>query len=71
MVGSGDHRPSLSQVAVIVCPLQLKLRVDPTTGGSKGAPTMVTLFAGGGFEGQVTALEKQNYYRTLPRLRPP
>ena len=64
MVGSSDHRPTLSQVAVKVCPLQLKLRIDPT-GGSGGAPLMVTLFAGDGLEGQVTALEKQNYYRTL------
>ncbi len=68
MVGSGDHRPTLSQVAVTVCPLKLKLRVDPTTGGSGGAPLMVTLFAGDGLEGQVTALEKQNYYRTLSPL---
>ncbi len=45
MVGSGDHRPSLSQVAGTVSPLQVKLSVDPTSAGSGGAPTMVTLFA--------------------------
>ncbi len=55
MVGSGDHRPSLSQVAGTVSPLQVKLSVDPTSAGSGGAPLMVTLFAGVGLEGQVTA----------------
>ncbi len=50
MVGSGDHRPSLSQVANTVCPLQVKLRVDPTSAGS-GTPRL----AGIGLEGQVTA----------------
>ncbi len=54
-MGSGDHRPSLSQVADTVCPLQVKLRVDPTSGG---APWMVARSAGDGLEGQVTALEK-------------
>ncbi len=56
VAGSGDHRPLLSQVADTVSPLQVKLSVDPTSAGSGGAPTMVTLFAGGGLEGQVTAL---------------
>ncbi len=59
MVGSGDHRPSLSQVADTVCPLQVKLSVDPTSAGSGGAPLMVTLFAGVGLEGQVTAYNKR------------
>ncbi len=60
MVGSDDHRPSLSQVAVTVSSLQVKLSVDPTSAGSGGVPTMVTLFAGVGLEGQVTAVEKHN-----------
>ncbi len=55
MVGSGDHRPSLSQVAGTVSLLQVKLSVDPTSAGSGGAPLMVTLLAGVGLEGQVTA----------------
>ena len=55
MVGSGDHRPSLSQVAGTVSPLQVKLSVDPTSERGGGAPLMVTLFAGIGLEGQVTA----------------
>ena len=58
MVGSCDHRPSLSQVASSVCPLQVKLRVDPTSAGSGGAPLMVTRLAGGGLEGHVTAVDK-------------
>ncbi len=57
MVGSCDHRPLLSQVAGIICPLQVKLRVDPTSAGSGGDPLMVTLFAGVGLEGQVTAVQ--------------
>ncbi len=61
MVGSGDHRPSLSQVAGIISPLQVKLRVDPTSAGSGTAPLMVTRLADGGLEGQVTTLEKYNY----------
>ncbi len=61
MVGSGDHRPSLSQVANTVCPLQVKLRVDPTSAGSGGARVMVTRLASVGLEGQVTTLEKYNY----------
>ncbi len=55
MVESGDHRPSLSQVASTICPLQVKLSVDPTSAGSGGAPLMVTLFAGVRLEGQVAA----------------
>ena len=55
MVGSGDHRPSLSQVTGTVSPLQVKLSVDPTSAGSGGAPLMVTLFAGVRLEGQVAA----------------
>ncbi len=57
-MGSGDHRPSLSQVAGTVCPLQVKLRVDPTSAGSGGAPLMVTRLASVGLEGQVSSLEK-------------
>ena len=34
----------------------MKLSADPTSAGSGGAPLMVTLFAGVGLEGQVTAL---------------
>ena len=60
MVGSDDHRPSLSQVAVTVCLLQVKLSIDPISTGSGGRPLMVTGSAGGGLEGQVTALEKHN-----------
>ncbi len=59
MVGLGDHRPSLSQVAGTISPLQVKLRVDPTSEGSSGGPPlMVTRFAGSGLEGQATTLEK-------------
>ncbi len=58
MVGSCDHRPSLSQVASTVCPLQVKLRVDPTSARGGGAPLMVTRVAGIGLEGQVTAVDK-------------
>ncbi len=54
MVGSGDHRPSLLQVAETIFPLQVKLRVDATSTGSGGATTMVTRTAGDGLEGQVT-----------------
>ncbi len=54
-MGSGDHRPLLSQVAGTVSSLHVKLSVDPTSAGSGGASLMVTLFAGGGLEGQVTA----------------
>ncbi len=61
MVGSGDHRPSLSQAADTVSSLQVKLRVDPTIAGSGGAPLMVTRLASVGLEGQVTTLEKYNY----------
>ncbi len=57
MVGLGDHRPSLSQVDTI-SPLQVKLRVDPTSEGSGTAPLMVTRFAGSGLEGQATTLDK-------------
>ncbi len=53
MVGSCDHRPSLSQVA---SRLQVKLRVDPTSARGGGAPLMVTRLAGGGLEGHVTAV---------------
>ena len=60
MVGSGDHRPSLSQVESTICLLQVKLSVDPISTGSGGRPLMVTRSAGGGLEGQVTALEKHN-----------
>ncbi len=60
-MGSGDHRPSLSQVAGTISPLQVKLRVDPTSAGSGGAPWMVTRSAGGGLKGQATTLEKYNY----------
>ncbi len=52
MVGSGDHRPSLSQVVGTVCPLQVNFR---TRAGSGEALLMVTRSAGGGLEGQVTA----------------
>ncbi len=55
MVGSGDHCPLLSQVADTGSPLQVRLSVDPTSAGSGGALLMVTLFAGVGLEGQVTA----------------
>ncbi len=55
MVGSGDHRPSLSQVVGTVCPLQVNFRADPTRAGSGEALLMVTRSAGGGLEGQVTA----------------
>ncbi len=60
MVGSGDHRPPLSQVAGTISPLQVKLRVDPTSKGSSGGPPlMITRFAGCGLEGQATTLEKR------------
>ncbi len=49
------HRPSFSQVAGTVSPLQVKLSVDPTSASSGGALLMVTLFAGVGLEWQVTA----------------
>ncbi len=58
MMGSGDHRPLLSQVASSVCPLQVKLRVDPTSARGGGAPLMVIRLAGVGLEGQVTAVDK-------------
>ncbi len=58
MVGSGDHRPSVSQDAVTISPLQVKLNVDPTSTGSGGAPLMVTQSAGGGLEEQTTASDK-------------
>ena len=57
MVGSGDHRPLLSQVAGTICPLQVKLRVDPTSAGSGGALLIVTRSAGVGLEGQVTVAD--------------
>ncbi len=57
MAGLDDHRPLLSQVVGTISPLQVKLSVDPTSAGSGGVPTMVTLFAGGGLEGKVTALD--------------
>ncbi len=57
VAGSGDHRPLLSQVADTVCPLQVKLSVDPTSAGSGGALLMVTRSAGVGLEGQVTAAD--------------
>ena len=62
MVGSGDHRPSLSQVAETIFPLQVKLRVDATSTGSGGAATMVTRTAGDGLEGQVTVADKLRYW---------
>ncbi len=57
MVGSGDHRPSLSQVAGTVCSLQVRLRVDPTRAGRGGVPLMVTRLVGGGLKGQVTVAD--------------
>ncbi len=54
-VGSGDHRPSLLQVANTVCPLQVKLRVDPTSTGGGETLLIVTPSTGGGLEKQVTA----------------
>ncbi len=57
-MGSCDHHPSLSQVASTVCPLQVKLRVDPTSARGGGAPSMATRVAGVGLEGQVTAVDK-------------
>ncbi len=44
-----------SHVDGTVCPSQVKLSVDPTSAGGGGAPLIVTLFAGVGLEGQVTA----------------
>ncbi len=57
--------PSISQVAGTISPLQVKLRVDPTSAGSGGAPLMVTRLASVGLEGQVTTLEKYNYTCTV------
>ncbi len=61
MVGSGDYRPSLSQVADTVSSWHVKLRVDSTSAGSGTAPLIVTRLAGVGLEGQVTTSEKYNY----------
>ncbi len=60
MLGSDDHRPSLSQVAGTVSPLQVKLIVDPTSAGSGTAPLRVTRSAGDGLEGQATAYNYSN-----------
>ncbi len=64
MVGSGDHCPPRSQVAGTVSPLQVKIRVDPTSAGSGTAILMVTRSAGGGSEGQVTVADNnyKGYY---------
>ncbi len=62
MVGSGDHRPSLSQVAGTVSPLQVKLRVDPTSAGSGGARVMITRSAG---SGQVTTSDSNSALYTF------
>ncbi len=54
--GLGDHCPSLLHVADTVSPLQVKLRVDPSSTGDGGVSMRVTLLAGSGLEGQATKI---------------
>ncbi len=66
-MGLGDHCPSLSHVADTVSPLQVKLRVDPSSAGDGGVSLRVTLLAGGGLERQVTVENKIIYRFNLAK----